>query len=59
MSLDIRRLLGLAFAAADLLIEVDTKGEVRVAIGAGRALVDVEDSALVGRSCLQIFDPAE
>jgi EAL domain-containing protein (putative c-di-GMP-specific phosphodiesterase class I) len=59
VSLDIRRLLGLAFAAADLLIEVDTKGKVRVAIGAGRALVDVEDSALVGRSCLQIFDPAE
>lgn len=59
MSLDIRRLLGLAFAAADLLIEVDPKGKVRVAIGAGRSLVDVEDSALVGRPCLEIFHPSE
>ena len=43
-------LLGFAFAAADLLIEIDEDGVIREALGAGQSVVGAAETALVGRS---------
>jgi len=54
-----QRFLAFAFAFADVLIEVDGKGDIALAMGAGRALFGVEDAALVGRPFLDLFDPLD
>jgi EAL domain-containing protein (putative c-di-GMP-specific phosphodiesterase class I) len=46
---DTHRLLGLAFAAADLLIEIDEKGRVGLVVGGVRALLGCDERALRGR----------
>ncbi|WP_300574104.1 EAL domain-containing protein [Phenylobacterium sp.] len=48
MTLNPKSLLGFAFAAADLLIEVTSDGEISVALGAGEALAGSTDQDLKG-----------
>jgi len=59
MAVDPFRFLGLAFATADLLFEVDDQGRVTFAAGAGHNLAGFDDAALVGRSWLDIFAEAD
>ena len=59
MSLDPRRLLGLAFAAADLLIEIDPAGDVAMAVGASKAMFGSDSSALTGQNCAGLFHPVD
>jgi EAL domain-containing protein (putative c-di-GMP-specific phosphodiesterase class I) len=59
LPLDPRRLLGLAFAAADLLVEVDDAGDVAFAVGATKAMLDADGSALRGRGCIGLFHGAD
>ncbi|MDB5429414.1 MAG: histidine kinase [Caulobacter sp.] len=49
MTLDARRLLGFAFAAGDLLIEIDEYENVALALGAARALLDTDERGLIGK----------
>ncbi|QUD87849.1 EAL domain-containing protein [Phenylobacterium montanum] len=49
------RLLGLAFAAADLLFEVDEKGLVSFAAGAGQKITGQDDAELIGRPWGELF----
>jgi EAL domain-containing protein (putative c-di-GMP-specific phosphodiesterase class I) len=51
------RLMGLAFAGADLVFEVDADGIVTFVLGATERLTGRSDTALVGRSWLQIVCP--
>jgi EAL domain-containing protein (putative c-di-GMP-specific phosphodiesterase class I) len=53
------RLLGFAFASADLLFEVDRSGTVAFATGAGRELSSDGVDAMVGRSASAFFEPIE
>ncbi|NWG45980.1 MAG: EAL domain-containing protein [Alphaproteobacteria bacterium] len=53
-----RRFLNLAFAAADLLIELDAGLTIRFAAGACEALTGLTDRALVGRRIDALFGPA-
>ena len=53
-----QRLLGLAFAASDLLIELDAGRRVSFALGAGPA-ADVPDDRLVGRGVAELVAPAD
>lgn len=48
MSIEPRRLLGLAFAAADLLIELDATGRITLALGAPHAVLGPNHQDLVG-----------
>lgn len=48
MPLSSRQLLGLAFASADLLVELDQNGEITLALGAGEALAGSADHSLKG-----------
>ncbi|MDP1616891.1 EAL domain-containing protein [Phenylobacterium sp.] len=48
MPLTPKRLLGFAFASADLLIEVSARGQISIALGAGEALAGSADRALEG-----------
>ncbi len=50
MSIAARRLLGLAFANADMLLEIESGGVVLLALGAAQATLGVDEAALVGRS---------
>ena len=51
MTVDPLRFLGLAFASADLLLEIDPdSGLVTFAAGAGRQLAGGSDASLIGRS---------
>ena len=59
MAVDPFRFLGLAFATADLLFEVDDQGRVTFAAGAGHNLSGFDDAALVGRCWLDIFAEAD
>jgi EAL domain-containing protein (putative c-di-GMP-specific phosphodiesterase class I) len=49
------RLLGLAFAAADLLFEVGADGRIAFAAGAGQKIAGQDDAALVGKPWLELF----
>lgn len=49
MTLGPQRLLGLAFACADLLIEIAPSGEIALAIGASEALSGSPETDLVGQ----------
>lgn len=59
MTLDARRLLGFAFAAGDLLIEIDEVGNVALALGAARSIVDMDERALIGRPWQALIAPRD
>ena len=59
MTADSFRFLGLAFATADLLFEIDGQGLVRFAAGAGNRIAGHADEALIGRSWLELFAPGD
>jgi EAL domain-containing protein (putative c-di-GMP-specific phosphodiesterase class I) len=56
-SSQILRFLGLAFAGADLVFEVDLDGSIAFALGAAERLTGRKDSSLVGRNWLELFGP--
>ncbi|PZR33809.1 EAL domain-containing protein [Caulobacter segnis] len=56
MSIDPRRLLGLAFASADLLVEL-RDGQVRLALGAAQRLVGRSEAALMNTAWSDLFHP--
>ena len=49
MSIDPRRLLGLAFASADLLVEIDTDERVSLMLGAGQSVLGPDVGDPVGK----------
>jgi EAL domain-containing protein (putative c-di-GMP-specific phosphodiesterase class I)/GGDEF domain-containing protein len=53
------RLLGFAFASADLLIEIDAEGRIAFALGASEALSGAGEADLVGRDWRAFVDPAD
>jgi EAL domain-containing protein (putative c-di-GMP-specific phosphodiesterase class I) len=53
------RLLGFAFASADLLIEIDPAGGIAFAIGASEALSGAGEAELVGRPWRDFVAPAD
>lgn len=59
MSLGRQRLLGFAFASADLLIELAESGEIAFAIGASEALSGSPEAALVGHPWRDFIDPQD
>ena len=59
MAVDPFRFLGLAFATADLLFEVDADGAITFAAGAGKRLAQTDDAGLIGRSWLELFAEGE
>ena len=59
MTSDRFRFLGLAFATADLLFEVDERGAVSFAAGAGRRIAGREEASLIGRPWGDLFAEAD
>ena len=59
MTLDARRLLGFAFAAGDLLLEIDEYENVALALGAARSLLDQDERALIGRAWRTLIAPRD
>ncbi len=55
----IARLLGLAFAGADLLFEVDRHGQITFALGAADNVTGTSDRDLIGQDWTAIFAPEE
>ena len=53
------RFLAFSFASADLFLEVTPKGKITFTIGAAVSLTGVQDSSLVGRKWLELFDENE
>jgi len=53
------RLLGLAFAGADLVFEVTNAGEITFALGAAERLTGFSDVALVGKPWQDLVDNAD
>ena len=53
------RYLGFGFAAADLLIEINESGAVEFALGAGEAVLGVQDQAMLLRDWRTLIDPAD
>ena len=58
MSIDPRRLLGLAFASADLLLEVEN-GRVTLALGAAQRIMGQDERTLTGRAWRDLFTAAD
>ncbi|WP_205691954.1 sensor domain-containing phosphodiesterase [Caulobacter soli] len=58
MSIDPRRLLGLAFASADLLLEVEN-GRVILALGAAQRIMGQDERTLMGRAWRDLFTAAD
>lgn len=56
---DVARLLGFAFANADLLFEIDGEGKIVFAAGATRDFVHDANAKLVGQSASRLFRPTE
>ncbi|HWU79337.1 MAG TPA: PAS domain-containing protein, partial [Caulobacter sp.] len=56
MSIDPRRLLGLAFASADLLVELQS-GRVRLALGAAQKVMGLNEAGLTGQAWSDLFHP--
>lgn len=54
MSIDPRRLLGLAFASADLLVELQG-GRVRLALGAAQKVMGKTEAGLTGQAWSELF----
>ena len=59
MSIAFRRLIGFAFASADLLIEISESGEIAFAMGASEALSGAAETAFVGRAWRDFIDPRD
>lgn len=59
MALSQRTLVGFAFAAGDLMFEIDRSGVIGEAMGAGQALLGVTEAALSGRNCLDLVDAVD
>jgi EAL domain-containing protein (putative c-di-GMP-specific phosphodiesterase class I) len=60
LTVDPLRFLGLAFASADLLLEIDPdKGVITFAAGAGRRLAGETDAGMIGRPWRQLITPAD
>ncbi len=59
MTADSFRFLGLAFASADLLFEIDDGGKVAFCAGAGGRLAGQTEIELMGRSWLELFAPQD
>lgn len=55
----VARLLGLAFAGADLVFEIDSMGSITFALGAAERLTGRPDQDLVGRDWASLFDGRE
>ena len=58
LSIDPRRLLGLAFASADLLLEVEN-GQVILALGAAQRIMGQDERTLMGRAWRDLFTAAD
>ncbi|MFZ0266730.1 EAL domain-containing protein [Caulobacter sp.] len=58
MSIDPRRLLGLAFASADLLLEVEN-GRVTLALGAVQRILGQDERTVMGCTWRDLFAPAD
>jgi EAL domain-containing protein (putative c-di-GMP-specific phosphodiesterase class I)/GGDEF domain-containing protein len=58
LSLDPRRLLGLAFASADLLLEVEN-GQVILALGAAQKIMGQDERTLTDRAWRDLFTAAD
>jgi EAL domain-containing protein (putative c-di-GMP-specific phosphodiesterase class I) len=56
LSIDPRRLLGLAFASADLLVELQN-GRVRLALGAAQKVMGKTEAGLAGQAWSSLFHP--
>jgi EAL domain-containing protein (putative c-di-GMP-specific phosphodiesterase class I) len=59
LSIGAHRLLGFAFASADLLLEVTSGDEISFVLGASSTLSGRLEGALLGRSWRLFIDPAE
>ena len=59
LSLPPQRLLGFAFASADLLLEMASDGRIALAIGASEALSGSAETDLVGRAWRDFIDPRD
>ena len=59
MSITARRLLGLAFANADMLIELESSGVVLLALGAAQATLGVDEAGLTGRAFRELVVEAD
>lgn len=57
MSIDPRRLVGFAFANADLLVEIDDRDRVTFAMGAAQAVLGQDEAALVGQDWRALVAP--
>ncbi len=53
------RMLGFAFAGADLLMEIGGDGRIAFALGAGEALAGEPEAALVGRPWRELVAPGD
>lgn len=56
LSIDPRRILGLAFASADLLVEL-RDGRVRLVLGAAQKIMGRSEAALTGATWTSLFHP--
>jgi EAL domain-containing protein (putative c-di-GMP-specific phosphodiesterase class I)/GGDEF domain-containing protein len=59
VSIGAHRLLGFAFATADLFIEISPEGRIAFAMGASEALAGADVDVLVGRPWRDFIDPAD
>ena len=59
MSIGSHRLLGFAFASADLLLEISSEGRVAVALGASETISGNLEQALIGTPWRLFVDPAD
>ena len=56
MANDTFRFVGFAFATADLLFEIDSKGAIAFSAGAGQQLTGRDNNALIGLPWNELFD---
>ena len=59
MSIAARRLLGLAFANADMLLEIEPGGVILLALGAAQATLGADEKSLVGKSWRNLIVEAD
>lgn len=59
MKIGSHRLLGFAFANADLLLEISPQGVIAFAVGAGEALSGSQDTQLIGRPWRDFVHPPD
>jgi EAL domain-containing protein (putative c-di-GMP-specific phosphodiesterase class I) len=54
-----KRLIGFAYAGADLLIELNASGDIQFAMGASQALMDCPETELTGKSLISMIAPQD